>query len=62
MKQNKLYFMVDATGQNLEVSDTAGHWEQDGIPNLEVIKHCLGLKENKLYLGVSQVTFKVKEL
>jgi len=62
MKQNKLYYMVDVSGQILEASYSAGYWEQEGIPNLEVIKHCLGLNENKLYLGASQVSFKCKEL
>lgn len=64
MKKEKsnIFYLVDMRGNLLEASDTAGYWECVGISNIEVLKHCLGLKERKLYLGSSQVTFKSKEV
>lgn len=58
---NKIFYLIDMAGNRLEASDSAGHWEKDDISNIEVLKHCLGLKERKLYIGASQVSFKVKE-
>jgi len=44
----------------LEASFESGYWEQVGISNVDVIKHCGGLKDQQIFVGLSEVSFKMR--
>jgi hypothetical protein len=58
----KIYYLIDNNDVILEASFEAGYWEQVGISNVDVIKHCVGLRDTKIFLGLSEVSFSSKDL
>jgi hypothetical protein len=58
----KIYYLIDNNDVILEASFSSGYWGQEGISNIDVMKHCLGLRDTRLFLGLSEVSFKFKEL
>lgn len=57
-----LYYLVSSNGALLEVSNSAGYWEDRGISNIEVLKSAYGLTKKKYKIGYSYCYFKVKTL
>lgn len=58
----KIYYLVSKSGQILEASPYAAHWEDRGISNIEVLKIAHGVSRRKVKIGYSYCTFKFKEL
>jgi len=56
----KIYYLVDMNDTILEASFESGYWEQVGISNVDVLKHCNGLKDQQIFVGLSEVSFKLK--